>query len=125
MLEAEFIKILYGEELPFDRIFITEVILRPHGPEIFLKFNVSRLPIDIPKKWGRINRVSINMSFLGIRSLSLAKLSYPRESSLLGSVPDDGGVIRISIRGEIELDFECEFVSVKGVGGYWYSDESY
>jgi len=120
-LKADFIKALYDGFPPFDRIFITEAIFRPHGKELVIKFSIDKLPTNIMSKWGKINSVSITISFFEIISASLSKIDYPGNSAISIFELNDNN-IRIVIEGEIGLEFVCEFIAVKGVEGYWRSE---
>lgn len=112
-----FLRKLYPNFPTFNPFQLYELKLSPYGPALTIVAHTFEMPVEIPPKWGSINRAEIEIVFFGLLDISIGKFS--RLNMCYIDISLDNNIFETSISGDTIAEYKCEFVTIGRISGYW------
>lgn len=108
----EFIRQLYTAEPNLLNTKIHEVTLHRDGPKLSIRFEITELPNNVPKKWATsaFNVVQITLEFWGITDVKIVGYGTSNVSDIFLHQQHDKK-ISVTVAGvETKISFFCNFI---------------
>ncbi|MFG3123696.1 Imm50 family immunity protein [Streptomyces sp. NPDC048201] len=117
------IAIYGGHAPPLSNVRVREVRLQEDGPSVELRFDLPVFPDNAPKKWvaQSFNTVQLEISFGGIRSLSIEGLATEVVADI--SISEGDGVTLVVASPVMRVEAAAQTAFLSKVSAYWDGGE--